>query len=91
MNRVYRHYYTPKLRSKMQTFENASVGTGANAKIGGQWQSISVRFDIPNSPTQEKYTLQMDRETAQRIVNQLSAYLADTTPLPAPTIATRSA
>lgn len=88
MNRFFHHYNTPKGRHKTIEFDACRVSTGANAKIDGRWQTVSVsaRWGLSG----DSYIIQMDRETAERVVKQLSAYLADTTPAPGPTLATRS-
>lgn len=90
MNRFYRHYYTPTGRSKITSVDSITVGTGANAKIDGKWQTMSIRARMPDVMG-DSLTIQMDRETAERVVKQLSAYLADVAPPPPPTLATRSA
>lgn len=77
MNKLFRHYSTPKFRRKMRELTVESVGTGASMEEMNRWKYVSLRARLEGSVSEESVTIQMDRDTALRVVAQLSEYLND--------------
>ncbi len=79
MNRLYRYHSTPTGQRRMkEPRELGNVSTGATSKDdSGQWVYMSIRFDLADSAKDETLAVQMDRETAARVVKRLTEYLAD--------------
>jgi len=74
MNRFIRYYDTPKHRRKLRSYTVRNVGTGATGS-GTIRETFSVRVGIDDDIS-TNFALILDRETAERVVKQLTEYLA---------------
>lgn len=80
-NKLIKFYDTPSGRCKMvDVFSKADVSPGASNKgliPAGEpkWQILNLRITDGGN---DRYHLQLDRETAQKVVDAFTRYLAET-------------
>lgn len=82
MNTLLHAYDTPKnLQRKLKdVFTEARVSTGASGQAGkDQWEKLSLWISSLGSDddSSSAYILNMDRETAARVVEHLTKYLGE--------------
>lgn len=83
MNKFTKFYDTPKLRVKMvEVFQQTHVSIGATGGKPGddfKWAELSLRITDPtsNDVAAPRYVLRLDRDTAARVVESFTAYLAE--------------
>jgi len=77
MNTLLKFRHTPTGRTKMDRSEDVRIGTGANTRDDkSQWGFIQLHINgVDDKDT--SYRVQLDRETAARVVAQFTKYLAD--------------
>lgn len=85
-NKFTKFYDTPKGRTKMtEVFKHVSVAPGASGGGPGsaadehKWRELSIRIsdDTDPNPESPRFSLRLDRETAAKIVEAFTAYLAE--------------
>jgi hypothetical protein len=83
MNKFTKFYDTPSMRTKMvDVFPHVSISPGAAGSRPGdefKWGELSLRItdDTSTDPQSPRYVLRLDRETATKIVEAFTAYLAE--------------
>lgn len=79
MNRLIHFRHTPSGRTKMiEISADAAVSPGATSNSGStQWEYISIRVADKAGKTDDSYSIQMDRETAERIARHITGYLKE--------------